>query len=78
MNTNNVTPNRPEFNLDDAVLLLGRQGDVPAGAVGRVLGSFPHLLETSYPVVFIGPRVTVLDLRPDEIVLVDGFDLAAA
>jgi hypothetical protein len=78
MNTNTPTATRAEFNLNDAVLLLVRKGDVPAGAVGRVLGSFPRLLETSYPVVFIEPKVTVLDLRPDDIVLVDGFHLAAA
>ena len=78
MNTNTATRSRTEFNLNDAVLLLGRRGDIPAGAVGRVLGSFPRLLETSYPVVFIEDKVTVLDLRPDEIVLADGFHLAAA
>lgn len=78
MNTNTAAPKCAEFNLDDAVRLVGRHGDVLAGAIGRVLGSFPRPLETSYPVAFIQPKVTVLDLRPDEIVLVDDFHRAAA
>ena len=59
---------RPEFRLNDAVCLVTGQGDVPTGAVGRVLGKFPHAGGLSYAVVFVDKKVVALALRHDEIV----------
>jgi hypothetical protein len=67
-----------EFGVDDVVCLLRRQDGVPAGAVGRVLGTFPHPFGgPTYPVVFVSHKVTVLVLRPDEIVLASDYRAAA-
>jgi hypothetical protein len=54
-----------------------RHGDVHGGAVGHVLGKFPRRIGFTYAVSFVHWRVSVLDLRPDEIVLADDFRLAA-
>ena len=60
---------RPEFRLNDAVCLLSGQSDVLTGALGRVLGKFPHPGGgPTYAVVFVDKKVIALALRPDEIV----------
>jgi hypothetical protein len=58
-----------EYSLNDAVSLLSGQNDVPTGAVGRVLGTFPHPGGPSYAVVFVAHKLSALALRPEEIVL---------
>ena len=57
--------------------MLEYHGDVPSGAVGRVLGSFPRPTETTYVVSFVDAKVCVLELHDDEIVFVDDFHAAA-
>ena len=61
----------PEFSLDDAVRLLAGNGDVSAGAVGRVLGKFPRPNNPTYVVCFVDKKVSALELRPSEIAPLD-------
>ena len=61
----------PDFGLDDAVRLLAGHGDVPAGAVGRVLGKFARPNNPTYVVCFVDKKVSALELRPNEIALLD-------
>ena len=64
------TPNStlPDFALDDAVRLLDRHDELPAGAVGRILGKFPRPHdESTYAVCFVDKKISVLELRPNEI-----------
>ena len=70
-------PPVPSYRLNDAVRLLGRHDDVPAGSVGRVLGSFPRPTEITYVVSFVDAKVSVLELHANEIVFVDDFRAAA-
>ena len=76
-NTRSPTPFLARFALDDAVRLLDSHDDVPAGSVGRVLGTFPRPTEITYVVSFVDTEVHVLELRAHEIVLVDDFSVAA-
>jgi hypothetical protein len=62
----------PEFHLNDAVRLLVGHGDVPAGAVGRILGKFPRRHDSTYAVCFIDKRISVLEVRANEIGPLDG------
>jgi hypothetical protein len=71
-----ATP-RPSYRLDDAVRVLDSHGDVLAGSVGRVLGSFPRPTEITYVVSFVDAKVDVLELHANEIVFVDDFRAAA-
>jgi hypothetical protein len=70
-------PPATEFHLDDAVRILVRHGDVHGGALGRILGKFPRAIGSTYAVSFEHWKVSVLELRPDEIVLADDFPLVA-
>jgi hypothetical protein len=56
------------FNANDVVRLLDRHGDVPSGAVGRIVGIFPHSTDHTYLVSF-AVEARVADVRFDEIVL---------
>lgn len=56
------------FNANDVVRLLDRHGDVPSGAVGRIVGVFPHSTDRSYLVSF-AVEACVADVRFDEMVL---------
>jgi hypothetical protein len=56
------------FDLNDAVRLLDRHGDVPSGTLGRVIGSLTDLGLSTYFVSFVAETVCVRDVRSDEIV----------
>ena len=56
------------FKANDVVRLLDRHGDVPSGAVGRIVGVFPHSTDCSYLVSF-AVEACVADVRFLEIVL---------
>jgi hypothetical protein len=69
-NTN--TPALIEYDLNDDVLLVDRNGNVPSGAAGRILGKIPRPSgRPSYIVSFVDQRVDVLSVRFDEILLMD-------
>jgi hypothetical protein len=63
-------PDLTEFRLSDGVRLLDRHGDLPSGAVGRIIGSFARPVP-AYVVNFERQEFGVLEVRPDEIVLAD-------
>ena len=71
------SPADARFRLNDPVRLLEYHDDVPAGSVGRVLGTFPRPAEITYVVSFVDANVRVLELHGDEIVFVDDFRTAA-
>ena len=77
VNTHSPALPAAAFSLNDAVRLLASRGDVPSGSVGRVLGAFPHGTEITYAVGFVEAKVSVLELRCHEIVLVHDFRAAA-
>ena len=56
-----------EFHLNDAVRLVARVGDVPAGARGRVLGRFARETNPTYVVSF---DAGVLELRGVELLAI--------
>ena len=58
--------------MDAAVRLLDRHGEIPAGAVGRILGKFPRQHDSTYAVCFIDKRISVLEVRPNEIGPLEG------
>ena len=57
-----------EFRIDDVVRLLDRHGDVPSGAVGRIVGKFRHAADLTYLVSF-AVEACVVDVGFDELVL---------
>jgi len=57
-----------QFELNEAVRLLDRHGDVPSGSLGRVIGSLPVPGLPVYVVSFVTEVVCVRDVRSDEIV----------
>ena len=63
-----ATPAPVQFNLNDAVRLLNRHGEVPSGSLGRVIGSLTDLGLPVYVVSFVAETVCVRDVRSDEIV----------
>ena len=64
-----------EFRPNDAVQILDGHGDLPAGAIGRVIGWFARS-EPTYLVSF-GVQVPCVQVRSDQIVLVED-DLRAS
>ncbi len=66
-----VAPAPVQFELNDAVRLLDRHGDVPSGSLGRVIGSLPGNGLHFYVVSFVAETVCVRDVRSDEIVPAD-------
>jgi hypothetical protein len=69
---------RPDFGLNDAVCLLSGQSGVLTGALGRILGKFPHPGGgPTYAVVFVDKKVIALALRPDEIVFAIDYEADA-
>ena len=59
---------RVQFELNEAVRLLDRHGDVPSGSLGRVIGCLPGPGLPIYVVSFLAETVCVRDVRSDEIV----------
>jgi hypothetical protein len=57
-----------QFELNEAVRLLERHGDVPCGSLGRVIGTLPGDGLPVYVVSFVAEAVCVRDVRSDEIV----------
>ena len=57
-----------QFELNEAVRLLDRHGDVPSGSLGRVIGALPNPGSPVYVVSFVAEAVCVRDVRSDEIV----------
>jgi hypothetical protein len=62
-----AAPAPVQFELNAAVRLLDRHGDVPSGSLGRVIGSLP-CVGPVYVVSFVAETVCVRDVRSDEIV----------
>lgn len=62
-----------EFLPNDAVRLRDQQRDVPSDTVGRILGRFPHPAGPTYAVSFVDEKLSVLEVSPDQIVLVEDF-----
>jgi hypothetical protein len=58
------------FNANDVVRLLDRHGDVPSGAVGRIVGVFPHSTARS-DLDSYAVEGCVADVRFDEMVVAD-------
>ena len=63
-----AAPAAVQFDLNEAVRLLDRHGDVPSGSLGRVIGTLPVLGLPVYVVSFVTETVCVRDVRSDEIV----------
>jgi len=61
-------PARVQFELNEAVRLLNRHGDVPSGSLGRIIGCLPGRALPVYVVSFLAETVCVRDVRSDEIV----------
>ena len=60
-----AAPARVRVDLNEAVRLLERHGDVPSGSLGRVIGILPGPV---YVVSFVAEAVCIRDVRSDEIV----------
>jgi hypothetical protein len=63
-----TAPAPVQFELNAAVRLLDRHGDVPSGSLGRVIGALPSPGSPVYVVSFVAEAVCVRDVRSDEIV----------
>jgi hypothetical protein len=61
-------PAHVRFELNEAVRLLDRHGDVPSGSLGRVIGALPGPELPVYVVSFLAETVCIRDVRSDEIV----------
>jgi hypothetical protein len=62
----------PEFRANDNVRLLRSHGDVPSGALGRILGRFAREVGATYVVSFEGDKQRIArDVCSSEIVLAD-------
>ena len=57
-----------QFEINAAVRLLDRHGDVPSGSLGRVIGALRNIGPPVYVVSFVAEAVCVRDVRSDEIV----------
>ena len=57
-----------QFELNEAVRLLDRHGDVPSGSLGRIIGCLPVPGLPVYVVSFVTEAVCVRDVRSDELV----------
>ena len=68
-------PSATQFRALDVVRLLGHDGPVPAGAVGRIIGEILWPTRT-YLVSLEGEVERVAEVRSDEIVLAN--DLRAS
>jgi hypothetical protein len=66
-----IVPFPTEFSTNDDVRLLDRHGNVPSGALGRILGKFMRPTDPTYLVRFGDEDVAVVEIRFEEIVLVD-------
>ena len=55
--------------MRDTVRLRNQHGDIPAGAIGTILGWFVE--ELSYVVNFPDQEARVIEVHPDEISLVE-------
>ena len=60
---------RLDFHLRDVVRLLNQHGDIPAGTVGSVIGSFVN--DHTYVVNFSEDGARVAEVHPDEIALTE-------
>jgi hypothetical protein len=65
-----ASENRHPFGMRDTVRLVNRNGEIPAGTIGDVLGWF--VPDLTYVVNFPDQEARIAEVHPDEIVLVDG------